>query len=37
MKLISGFILGVVLSAGIGLFAQGERSMHPRIEAAIAG
>ena len=36
MKLIAGFILGVVLSAGtVALMAQPERAMHPRIGAAI--
>lgn len=35
MKFISGIVLGIVLSAGVGLFAQGERAMHPRIAAAI--
>jgi hypothetical protein len=35
MKFISGIVLGVVLSAGITLFAQNERAMHPRIAAAI--
>jgi len=29
-------VLGVVLTAGAGLFAQNERAMHPRIAAAIA-
>jgi hypothetical protein len=36
MKFISGVVLGVVLSAGITLFAQNERAMHPRIASAIA-
>jgi len=36
MKFISGIVLGVVLSAGIALFAQNERAMHPRIASAIA-
>jgi hypothetical protein len=36
MKFISGVVLGVVLSAGITLFAQNERAMHPRIANAIA-
>jgi len=36
MKLISGIVLGMVLTAGIGLFAQPERAMHPRIATAIA-
>ena len=36
MKLISGIVLGVVLSAGIALFAQNERAMHPRLASAIA-
>ena len=35
MKFISGIVLGVVLSAGITLFAQNERAMHPRIASAI--
>jgi len=35
MKFISGIVLGVVLSAGIALFAQNERAMHPRIANAI--
>ena len=35
MKFISGIVLGVVLCAGITLFAQNERAMHPRIAAAI--
>jgi hypothetical protein len=35
MKFISGIVLGVVLSAGITLFAQNERAMHPRIANAI--
>jgi len=35
MKFISGIVLGVVLTAGITLFAQNERAMHPRIAAAI--
>lgn len=29
-------MIGVVLTAGAGLFAQNERAMHPRIAAAIA-
>jgi len=29
-------VIGVVLTAGAGLFAQNERAMHPRIAAAIA-
>jgi hypothetical protein len=36
MKFISGIVLGVVLTAGVSLFAQNERAMHPRIAAAIA-
>ena len=36
MKFIAGIVLGVVLTAGINLFAQNERAMHPRIAAAIA-
>jgi hypothetical protein len=36
MKFISGIVLGIVLSAGITLFAQNERAMHPRIASAIA-
>ena len=35
MKFISGIVLGVVLCAGITLFAQNERAMHPRIANAI--
>jgi hypothetical protein len=35
MKFIAGIVLGVVLTAGAGLFAQNERAMHPRIAAAI--
>jgi hypothetical protein len=35
MKFISGIVLGIVLSAGVALFAQPERAMHPRIAAAI--
>jgi acetyl esterase/lipase len=35
MKFISGIVLGVVLTAGISLFAQNERAMHPRLAAAI--
>ena len=36
MKFILGIVLGVVLTAGVSLFAQNERAMHPRIAAAIA-
>jgi hypothetical protein len=36
MKFISGIVLGVALTAGMALFAQNERAMHPRIAAAIA-
>jgi hypothetical protein len=36
MKFISGIVLGIVISAGVTLFAQNERAMHPRIAAAIA-
>ncbi len=36
MKFISGIVLGLVLCAGITLFAQNERAMHPRIASAIA-
>jgi hypothetical protein len=36
MKFISGIVLGVLLAAGISLFAQNERAMHPRIATAIA-
>jgi hypothetical protein len=36
MKFVSGLVLGVVLTAGMSLFAQNERAMHPRIAAAIA-
>jgi hypothetical protein len=28
-------VLGVVLAAGVGLMAQNERALHPRIAAAI--
>jgi hypothetical protein len=35
MKFISGIVLGVALSAGVALFAQNERAMHPRIATAI--
>jgi hypothetical protein len=35
MKFIGGIVLGIVLSAGVALFAQNERAMHPRIAAAI--
>ena len=35
MKFFSGIVLGMLLTAGIGLFAQNERAMHPRIAAAI--
>ena len=34
-KMICGIVLGVALSAGVNLFAQNERAMHPRIAAAI--
>jgi hypothetical protein len=36
MRFISGIVLGIALSAGVTLFAQNERAMHPRIAAAIA-
>ena len=36
MKFIGGLILGAVLTAGAGLYAQNERAMHPRIASAIA-
>jgi hypothetical protein len=36
MKFISGIVLGMVLTAGMALFAQNERAMHPRIAAAVA-
>ena len=36
MKFISGIVLGAVLTAGVSLYAQNERAMHPRIAAAIA-
>ena len=36
MKFILGIVLGVVLTAGVSLFAQNERAMHPRIATAIA-
>jgi hypothetical protein len=35
MRFLTGIVLGVVLTAGVGLFAQNERAMHPRIAAAI--
>ena len=35
-KIICGIVLGVALSAGVNVFAQNERAMHPRIAAAIA-
>ena len=35
MKFVGGIVLGIVLSAGVALFAQNERAMHPRIAAAI--
>ena len=35
MKFVTGIILGIALSAGMTLFAQNERAMHPRIAAAI--
>ncbi len=35
MKFISGIVLGVVLTAGVSLYAQNERAMHPRLAAAI--
>jgi len=35
MRFFSGIVLGVVLTAGVGLFAQNEKAMHPRIAAAI--
>jgi hypothetical protein len=35
MKFISGIVLGIALSAGVALFAQNERALHPRIAAAI--
>ena len=35
MKFISGIVLGVVLCAGVALFGQNERAMHPRIAAAV--
>jgi acetyl esterase/lipase len=35
MKFISGIVLGLVLCAGLTLFAQNERAMHPRLAAAI--
>ena len=34
-KTIAAFLLGVGLTAGVGLYAQNERAMHPRIVAAI--
>ena len=36
MKFIAGLVLGVFLSVGgVGLYAQNERMMHPRIAKAI--
>ncbi|MGA3234733.1 MAG: hypothetical protein ABSG03_00405 [Bryobacteraceae bacterium] len=35
MKFIGGIVLGIALSAGVALFAQNERALHPRIAAAI--
>jgi hypothetical protein len=35
MKFISGIVFGIVLTLGTGLYAQGERAMHPRLVAAI--
>ena len=37
MKFVSGLVLGVMLSVGgVGLYAQNERAMHPRLASAIA-
>lgn len=37
MKFIAGLVLGALLSGGaVGLYAQNERAMHPRIARAIA-
>ena len=36
MKFIAGLVMGVVLTAGVSLYAQNERAMHPRIAKAIA-
>ena len=36
MKFISGLVMGAVLTAGVSLYAQNERAMHPRIAKAIA-
>jgi hypothetical protein len=36
MRFIGGIVLGITLTAGVALFAQNERAMHPRIAAAIA-
>ena len=35
MKMIGGIVLGIALSCGVGLFAQNEKAMHPRIATAI--
>jgi hypothetical protein len=35
VKFISGLVLGAVLAAGMSLYAQNERAMHPRLAAAI--
>jgi len=36
VKFIAGLVLGVFLSVGgVGLYAQNERMMHPRIAKAI--
>jgi hypothetical protein len=35
MRLISGIVIGVVLTAGTSLLAQREREFHPRLGAAI--
>ncbi len=35
VKFISGLVLGAVLTAGVSLYAQNERAMHPRLAAAI--
>jgi hypothetical protein len=35
MRLISGIVLGIVLTVGTSLYAQREREMHPRLVAAI--
>jgi hypothetical protein len=37
MKFITGLVVGIALTAGgVGVYAQNERAMHPRIASAIA-